>query len=278
MSKKTEKILDFSQKEAQDAYDFLEMAEQAETDIDAIKYAKKALALDPDMLDADLLIACVKNQEFAAQQKALEKLLKKGEAQLQAQDISTEKNMGDFYLLLETRPYMRVYHHYVRTLIAQNKLRKAAQACEEILRLNPNDNLGSRYDLMAVYAALEDQQALEQLYKKYRMEHSAFMLLPAIALYYKLDNQFAAKRYITKLCNSIEGAKQAFEMIEREDDAIINLLNTPYYKPYSQQEIMIAYESAPYLYGPIFEFLSWLIPRCPDNTSPEKKKKSTKRK
>lgn len=262
-------ILHFSDNRADrtpDAYDLLEMAEKAETELEAIKYAKKALALDPDLLDADLLIVQRKNREFEPLQKQLEKLLKKGEKQLQKCNISIQDDAGDFYGLLETRPYMRVYYSYVQTLIIQSKFRKATEACEELLRLNPNDNLGIRYHLMALYATLEEQEALEKLYKKYNKDYSAFMILPCIALYYKLDNRSTAKRYITKLCNNIEGVRQALEMIKSDDD-ITNIVDIPYYRPFSQEELIMAYESSPYLYEPMFGFLSWFISQCPDNTS-----------
>ncbi|KAL0063864.1 hypothetical protein AAF712_009217 [Marasmius tenuissimus] len=47
--------------------------------------------------------------------------------------------MGEFYSIIETRPYMRVMQAYVRMNVEFKKYAKAVDAVVEMFRLNPND-------------------------------------------------------------------------------------------------------------------------------------------
>ena len=67
-----------------------------------------------------------------------------------------EENIGSFYMIHETRPYIRALGTYMDDLIGLGKFRAAIRAGLNIIRLNENDNLGIRYDLMALYAFMED--------------------------------------------------------------------------------------------------------------------------
>lgn len=46
-----------SEEVAEDSYDYLELAESAPTKKQALKYAKKAVQLDPDNIDAQISVA-----------------------------------------------------------------------------------------------------------------------------------------------------------------------------------------------------------------------------
>ena len=50
--------------------------------------------------------------------------------------------MGDFWLILETRHYMRARHQYVTLLSQCRMIKKAITECEEMLKLCEGDNLG----------------------------------------------------------------------------------------------------------------------------------------
>ncbi len=60
------------------------------------------------------------------------------------------KNPGDFWGVLETRPYMRLRHSYLELLIQCGMMGKAVNEAEELLRLCEGDNLGIRYALMQI--------------------------------------------------------------------------------------------------------------------------------
>lgn len=240
-----------------DAYDYLEMAENAQTKSDAIKYAEKALKLDPHCLEADLLIAYAKSTDTESLKTNLEKVIKKGEKQLKEQGITKEADAGDFYILFETRPYMRARKSYLNLLLGQGKFKRAMEEAEELMVLCPNDNLGIRYILIALYCYFEDESKALELFKEYSSA-DAFMLLPLIALYYKQDDEKKMKSYIMKLKKSNPNLKKALKIImdsEMSDDMIEDILSQKMYTQYSLEEIILAFSEATYLYMPMIDFL-----------------------
>jgi hypothetical protein len=246
-----------------DAYDYLEMAYDAKSTKKAEEYAQKALELAPDLLDAEYLLVSLHAKVDDDYQTKLEALLKKGEMQLWGKGITREGNAGEFYTLSETRPYLRVYREYMDLLIAEGKLRKAVEACKDILYLNEGDNMGARYILMALYALLEERELGEALYKEYS-EKSSFMLLPFIALYYRLDDKAKAAEWLGVLTGPMKGVKKALKELTRMDgDDLNDILQTPYYTPFSTEELHLAYASCSYLYGTMPDFVPWMIANLP---------------
>ena len=113
-----------------------------------------------------------------------------------------KENIGDFYGIFETRPYIRGLVTKAEYLLEDGKLNQAKNICKEVLRLNNSDNIGTRYLLMAIYATLEEEKDMIKLYKKYP-EENLEMLFPLFALYYKLGNDKKAIEYLKRIdkCN-----------------------------------------------------------------------------
>ena len=90
----------------EDVYDYLEMAEEAKTKKTALEYVEKALALEPDNADALMMKAdlTVKNKFELLEE--LDKIIGIAAAPLKKERLF-DKCRGDFWGLLETRPYMR---------------------------------------------------------------------------------------------------------------------------------------------------------------------------
>ena len=78
------------QKKDNDAYDYLEMAQNTFDAKEAIRYAQKALKLDPYCLDAELIIAQAKSNDMEELKKNMEKVIRKGEEQFAQRNISKE--------------------------------------------------------------------------------------------------------------------------------------------------------------------------------------------
>ena len=246
-------------KKGNDAYDYLEMAQNTFDAKEAIRYAQKALKLEPYCLDAELIIAQAKSNDMEELKKNMEKVIRKGEEQLAQRNISKEEDAGSFYGLFETRPYMRVRKEYLGLLITQGRYRHAILEAEELIRLNENDNLGVRYILMALYSYFEDECKAKELFDKYP-EESAFMLLPLIALYYKMENNKKMKSYIRKLKNRNPQLQEAIEMIidAADDDEMEEILCAPMYRPFSVEEVVLAFSESMFLYMPMNGFLDRL--------------------
>jgi len=245
-----------------DAFDYLEMAEDAINGKEAIHYAKKALELDPYLLDADLIIAHEKSHNTEEFKKKLKALIKKGEIRLLEQGISKEEDEGSFYSIHETRPYMRLRKEYVDILIAQGKFRLAISEIEEMIRLNESDNLGLRYILVALYSYFEDEDRAVALYKKYT-EDTAFMLLPLIALYYKMEDDKKMRTYIRKLKKWNPEVLKALELFidENEDGEkeIEDIVFSTKYRLASAEEVVLAIMQSSFLYVPMNEFVERMV-------------------
>ncbi len=127
--------------------------------------------------------------------------LKNEEKRLKEKNYFDKENIGHFYGIFETRPYIRGLYLKASYLLEVGEIESAENVCKEILKLNENDNTGSRYLLMGIYAILTKEQELLKLSKKYS-ENALEVLFPLFALYYNLDNTKKAKEYLKKINES----------------------------------------------------------------------------
>lgn len=185
-----------------DAYEILEEAQNARNEKEAIKLAKKAYEKSSECFDA-ILFQCDLEENGIKRMKLLDEGLEFEKNRLTKEKYFDKENMGHFYGIFETRPYIRGLVIKIEYLLEEGKLRQAANVCKEVLRLNENDNLGARYLLMAIYATLEEEKDMLDLYKKYP-EEDLEMLFPLFAIYYKTGNDKKAKDYLNRIdkCNS----------------------------------------------------------------------------
>jgi len=185
-----------------DAYEILEEAQNAKTEKEAIKLAKKAYDMCPNCFDA-ILFQCDLEENGIKRMKLLDDGLEFEKSRLTKEKYFDKENIGHFYGIFETRPYIRGLVNKAEYLLEEGKISQAENVCREVLRLNENDNMGARYLLMAIYATLEKENDMQKLYKKYP-EEDLEMMFPLFALYYKLGNDKKAKEYLNRVdkCNS----------------------------------------------------------------------------
>ena len=185
-----------------DAYEILEEAQNARNEKEAIKLAKKAYEKSPECFDA-ILFQCDLEENGIKRMKLLEGGLEVEKNRLIKEKYFDKENIGHFYGIFETRPYIRGLVVKAEYLLEEGKLRQAESICKEVLRLNENDNMGARYLLMAIFATLEEENDMLKLYKKYP-EEDLEMLFPLFALYYKIGNDKKALEYLNRVnkCNS----------------------------------------------------------------------------
>lgn len=182
-----------------DAYEILDKAENAKSKKEAIRLAKEAYKKTSECFDA-IIFLCELEENAGKKMSLLNEGLIKEKERLIKEKYFEKENIGHFYGIFETRPYIRGLVTKVEFLLDEGKLRLAEELCKEILRLNTNDNLGARYLLMAIYAVLEDENNMMKLYKKYP-EENLEMFIPLFALNYKIGNDKKAKNYLEKIHN-----------------------------------------------------------------------------
>lgn len=251
-------IVEMGSKRQERPWDYLEMAYEADNEKDALKYAKKALKLDKNCLDAEVMIADLTTDNPEELKLKYEKLIKKAEKYLKEQNLLNEEDVGHFWGILETRPYMRLRDAYLRDLVQMGKFRKAMKEAEDLLVLSENDNLGVRYTLISLYALYEDEVNALKLYKKYK-EDTTQMLLPIIVMYYKMDNYKRAETYLKKLNGANRELVDFFcQEGELDEEEMFDIVDSGMYAPYTKEEVMIAISQAPYLYGTAASSFLWI--------------------
>lgn len=250
-----------AKKKGKEAWDYMDMAYEADTEQEALKYARKALQLDKNCLDAEMMIAELTCEDSDVLKRTYEKLIDKTEKVLKEAGIFNEENKGHFWLIVETRPYMRLRYSYVRLLLDQGKFRKAIRECEDLLQLCESDNMGLRFLLISLYAFFEDELNVIRLHKRYEEEGSSQMLLPIIALYYKLDDYKKAESYLKKLKKANNELEDVFNGAEDIGDDLDDVIESGMYRYGSKEEIMVAMTDASFLYTTAAGFYLWMAER-----------------
>ncbi len=136
--------------------------------------ARKALRISEDCADAYVLLAeeTARNPEEA--RELYEKGVAAGERAL-GQEMFEEEE-GNFWGILDTRPYMRARHGLALSSWELGESREAMEHYEDMLRLNPNDNQGIRYLLVIALLEEEAGEALGELLERYEEDASALWL------------------------------------------------------------------------------------------------------
>ena len=123
--------------------------------------ARRALDVSPDCADAHVILA----ESAAGPARALplyEAAVAAGERAIGAGRF--EELAGQFWGVLETRPYMRARLGLAQTLAALDRAGEAEQQYRSLLRLNPDDNQGVRCLLLeGLVRAGRDEEALALL-------------------------------------------------------------------------------------------------------------------
>ncbi len=137
----------------------------------ALALARKALEVSPDCADAYNLLA----EETAKSLEELIELYRKGvEAGERALGKKAFKeDVGYFWGLIETRPYMRARAGLAQGLWEAGRGEEAVEHYRDLLRLNPNDNQGIRDLLMPCLIVLGHDGEAEKLFKRYQEDGMA---------------------------------------------------------------------------------------------------------
>ncbi|MCD7927906.1 MAG: hypothetical protein LUF80_03475 [Oscillospiraceae bacterium] len=241
------------------ADDYLELAEEAKTKKAAMGYLKKALELEPDNLDALLMQAQRNAKSPMDLVLSLPPIIQKGDA-LMLQEGHFRDDMGDFWGVLETRPYMRVRYSYLQALKNSGMMRKAVAEGERLMELCEEDNLGVRYDLIFLYAYLEDEEKALALFNasEYSKDESQ-MLLALSILYFKLDQLDTSLDYLKKLRKCNKDTKKFLRLVCRGDEEEIFAAGGSGfgYQPYTIEELVTAFQENVFLLTSVMNYFQW---------------------
>lgn len=195
VGKKLDEILKFTDFDpVEEAQDLAYATMDAEDPFEVLELTKKALLLDPDCIDAHLLLARLTSRSLPEVIKKVKKTVARTELNLGRKYF--EENKGHFWGLVETRPYMRARAFLVTALRETGKTAEAIRQGEEMLELNPNDNQGMRDSLLGMYLETGNLEGAGTLLKKYPSEYFAvFLWGKVLERYLSGDLKKAAKIY-----------------------------------------------------------------------------------
>ena len=246
-----------TEKNAETSDDFMELAEDAGNEASALKYARKALQLDADNLDAERMIAEITATDELDLLKKLESAIKHGTELMEREGYMAD-DIGHFWGITATRPYMRLRQEYMETLKDCGMTRRAIAECEEMLRLCENDNLGVRYTLMHLYALMEEEQPALELHKKYDGHEETQMLLPLSVLYYKQGQWDKAGDYLKRLSKANKDTKKFFRALKNDTlDQYIDQMQEYGYRPFRIEELITELMENPEVFRSAPGYFRW---------------------
>jgi tetratricopeptide (TPR) repeat protein len=155
------------------AHELLSAAEDATHPLEMIPHLLRAVRLDPACLDARMLLATIAGGPRDELIEEFEQILVTGETDLGKKFF--QENSGDFWLLIETRPYMRARARLAKLLQNAGRIDEAISHFEAMLQLNPNDNQGVRYTLMCCYLQTGRLEASRKLFSRYNEETALWL-------------------------------------------------------------------------------------------------------
>lgn len=175
---------------------------------EARKLVKKALKLDPNNADAyNALGDMEKNLDKAID--FYEKAIAVAEQTLGKEIFKEER--GHFWLMIETRPYMRAKERLADCLCEKNKIDEAIKIYDEMLDLNHNDNQGVRYILSTLLLSENNFADYEVLLNKYPDERMAAWRYNKALYHFKKSGKTAAGE--KALLDAYESNKYAIDYL-----------------------------------------------------------------
>lgn len=136
--------------------------------------ARKALEISPDCADAYVLLAEEKARTLEEARDSFVQGVAAGERALGTEFF--EEEVGHFWGILETRPYMRAREGLARCLWELGEREATIGHYKEMLRLNPHDNQGVRYVLLDCLLAMGRDEEAGVLLAQYEGDGTAAWL------------------------------------------------------------------------------------------------------
>jgi tetratricopeptide (TPR) repeat protein len=233
------------------AFDALEAVDKAQ----ARKLAKRALKLDPDCVDALVLMTGLDSRTRREVIDGLQKAVEAGERSLGAKFI--RENTGHFWMLIETRPWMRALGELAAALKGAGLHMDALRIYERMLELNPNDNQGVRDPLLGLYLAVDDLAGAGRLLRKYKEDSMANFAWGRVLERFLAGDLAAAGA-------ALKQARKANHFVEQYMTAKMPIPEElpEMYSPGSKEEAVLCMDSMGFAWAQHKEAVFWLFEQC----------------
>jgi tetratricopeptide (TPR) repeat protein len=233
------------------AFDALEAVDKAQ----ARKLAKRALKLDPDCVDALVLMTGLDSRTRREVIDGLQKAVEAGERSLGAKFI--RENTGHFWMLIETRPWMRALGELAAALKGAGLHMDALRIYERMLELNPNDNQGVRDPLLGLYLAVDDLAGAGRLLRKYKEDSMANFAWGRVLERFLAGDRTAARA-------ALEKARKANRFVVQYMTAKMPIPEElpEMYSPGSEEEAVLCMDAVGFAWAQHKDAIFWLLDQC----------------
>lgn len=160
-----------------------------------VDLAEEALQISEDCADAYVILAEESAEDAQEARELYEAGVRAGERAL-GEEIFTEE-AGNFWGILETRPYMRALEGLASSLWVLGEREQALTHYRRLLELNPGDNQGVRYQLAGCLLEEGLDEELGELLEQYGEEASAYWLYTRALWRFRMEG--ASERATTEL-------------------------------------------------------------------------------
>ncbi len=178
------------------AQDLVYDAWEAPTPERSVEMAIAALAISRLCADAYSLLAGYAKPGSHEERELWESAVEAGRKAIG--EAMFKECVGEFWGILETRPYMRARFGLAETLWKRGAHEEAVDHLSEMLALNPNDNQGVRYSLLAHLTELGQDASAAALVEQYKEEHSAFWAWTRVLLTFRRGGDRSARKLIAE--------------------------------------------------------------------------------
>jgi tetratricopeptide (TPR) repeat protein len=175
-----------------------------------IQLARQAIAIDPNHMNAMLLLS-ESTWDIAERIRLLEGLI----TSWSAQNMELFRaDIGQFWLVSETRPYMRALEELAATYDCNGQRNEAIAVYHEMLRLNENDNLGARYLIIPLLLNQNREAEAIKVLERYSEQTASWLYSSALIAY----RQYGGHSPFTKrkLRDALKFNDQVVEFLDPE--------------------------------------------------------------
>jgi hypothetical protein len=192
-SQRQERIKLSQQKESYLAEELIDDAWEADSEVRQRSLALRALQMDPNLIDGYVILGLTMETDIE-RMAILREGVRRGK--IQWADAMKRSAQSYFWQDIHTRPFMRACKNLALLLWKNVERAEAVDLVKLLYRLNPNDNQGVRYLLMAWLPVLGDWSSFERTLKRSAGEGTTEYLYSACLSAYRSGTE--ANNFLTK--------------------------------------------------------------------------------
>ncbi len=173
------------------AQEFAFEAYESASEETALELVDKALLIDPECVDALTIRAFITSEDAGELVAALEHAATCGENELGEEFFA--EFMGDFWPMVEARPYMRTIKQLAEVLWNVGRRFDAVAHYENLIDLDPADHMGNSTLLLGYYLSMGEIQRSWDLLEDYNDDAGAVFNWAWVLLFLMVGDEDAAR-------------------------------------------------------------------------------------